>query len=268
MGSGIGVKLLLFVLGRIIRTLCSVSISFMCSWAHSLNRSPQSFLSLTKQSTQFIITKSSVSSTIKARYKKVGNLKNIFFFLGSIAGVYAFIRLVIQDSFSLFWKPKLTIVFTQTNDVNVWQVGPPYIPSMENRKVATIHIHNKGRKPALCCEAFAQIFNINGQVVRTLPLHWADTLYDARSTSIERVQISKLPRRLDVVFSQERQGGSGCSIASAQALAAGVQNDQFFLAQGEHKIRIHINYNSGNSVEQAFIVSSPSTWRGLTMQIA
>ncbi len=173
------------------------------------------------------------------------NFKNIFLFIGSAAGVYSFFRLVGQDILSFFNKPKLTIEFNQRNDVKVWRVGHPYIPNMENRKVSTIHIHNKGRKPALNCEALVQILKGNGQIDQTLPLHWADTLYDARSTSIERVEISKLPRRLDVAFTQEKQSRSGCSIASAQALATGVQQDQFFLPQGKHKIKIHINYNSG-----------------------
>ena len=195
-------------------------------------------------------------------------LKNTFLFLGSAAGVYSFIRLIGQDIFSFFKKPKLVIEFDRDNDVKEWRVGPPYIGEMEIRKVVAIQINNKGKTPALDCEAFVAILNKRNKIQKTLPIHWADTPYDARSTSIEKIAINKLPRRLDVVFTQEKDRMEGCSIASSQALATGVQKDQFFLSPGKHKIEIHINYSSGKTVKEQFIIESPSTWKELDMKNA
>ncbi|MCF7886388.1 MAG: hypothetical protein K9M80_07830 [Candidatus Marinimicrobia bacterium] len=195
------------------------------------------------------------------------NFKNIFLFLGSAAGIYSFIRLVRQDILSFFNKSKLTIKFNQRGDLKVWRVGPPYIPIGEIRKVATVHVCNKGKKSASNCEALVQIIKDGDEIGQTFPLHWADTPYDARSTSIEGINIGRLPRRLDVVFTQKKQNESGCSVASAQALATGVQHDQFFLPQGEHKIKIQVNYNSGDSIEETFVIESPDIWKNLKMII-
>lgn len=194
------------------------------------------------------------------------NVKNIFLFFGSAAGVYSFIRLVGHDISSFFNKSKLIIQFDPKEDLKPWRVGPPYLENMVTRKVATVHIRNKGEKPATGCEALVEIFSEDGRIQKTLPLHWADTPYNALSTSIERVIISRLPRRLDVVFTQEKQSISGCCIASAQALATGPQRDQFFLSDGDYKIKIHINYNSGKSVKREFIIKSPDTWENLEMK--
>jgi len=189
-------------------------------------------------------------------------LKNIFVFVGSAAGVYSFIRLLFRDCFSFFHRPRLTVEF---NSVEEWRVGPPYIESNETRRVATVNVCNKGSKSAIACEAHVEICREHGKMPSILPLHWADTPYGTRSTSIERVDIGRLPRRLDIVFTQERQTIDGCSIASAQALATGVQRDQFYLAPGEYYIVILVNYDSGKSAKKKFTVKSPAHWQDLQM---
>ena len=196
------------------------------------------------------------------------NLTKIFLLIGSAAGVYSFIRLVGGDIFTFFNRANLVIRFDSSNDIKQWRIGPPYLQNEVTREVVTVHIHNKGKKPAKDCEAFIEIINGNKDVKKMLPLHWADTPYNALSTSIEKVKISKLHRRLDIVFTQYGQNINGCCIASAQALAAGPQQDQFFLPEGEYEIKIHINYNSGKSIARKFIIKSPKHWQDLWMDIA
>jgi len=194
------------------------------------------------------------------------NSGSMFLLFGSIAGVYSFARLVVGDISSFFNKTNLAIEFDAQNDVKQWFVGPPYLNNTVARRVVTVNVRNKGGKPARDCEAYIEVNNGRNKI--TLPLHWADTQYNALSTSIERVEISKIPRRLDVVFSQEGQSINGCCVASAQALATGPQRDQFFLSEGEYKVRIYVNYNSGKSVARKFVIQSPSNWVGLRMRIA
>lgn len=191
--------------------------------------------------------------------------KEFLIWFGGLAGIYSFLKHIKND----ISRPILEMKFNPDNDIKFWSVGPPFIMGIERMKVANIRVRNKRKKPAIGCEAFVKIWDQCGHFIAEPPLHWADTSYSPLSTSMEPVTISKIPRRLYVAFTQEIQAiKEGCSIASAQALASGVQNDQFYLPKGEYKIRICVSYNSGKITKKNFVLISPDSWENLNMKFA
>jgi hypothetical protein len=198
---------------------------------------------------------------------KIDVVKNFFLLIGSAAGAYAFIRLLFQDLKYFFVKPKLTIEFNPREDLQIWAVGPPYLKKSTLRKVATVHVRNTGKNDARECEAFLEIIEKSKVINKSFPLHWADTLYNAFSTSIEPITIRGLPRRLDVVFTEQGRRLKGCSIAASQALATGLKRDQFLLTQGEYKARISVRCSNGRGARRTFLVKSPDSWNNLIMEI-
>jgi hypothetical protein len=193
------------------------------------------------------------------------SLQTIFFYAGGIAGLYAFLRLIFGDLSNFFGKPKLKITFDSSHDLKTWTVGPPFLQTFKNRKVATVHIKNKGKRSAQNCEASIEVKAPNGSIT-SYPLHWADTPYEARSTSIELVDINTLPRRLDVVFTEEGQPLNGCFVASSQSLSTGPQRAQFYLSPGRHKAIIHIHYNNQQKVKKSFTIISSQNWKDLEIK--
>lgn len=167
-------------------------------------------------------------------------------------------------------KSNLIIHFHSSTDLKQWKVGPPYLRNFRLRKVATAHVLNSGDKALDGCVAFLEIIESDVSVSpqRQMPLHWADTPYDALSSSMTRVIISpSTEHRLDIVFTEECQGTiPGCSIASAQTLATGVQEDQFYLKPGKYLVRITVVSDSGDKAQKNFIIQSPDRWKDLNMQ--
>jgi hypothetical protein len=164
----------------------------------------------------------------------------------------------------------LGIVFNPANDLQVWVVGPPYLRYPKKRRIVNVHILNKGSRTLEDCTAYLEIIQSDVNMVsrRQLPLHWADTPYNALSSSITPVHINpSTEHRLDVVFSEECCGTiSGCSVASAQALATGVQTDQFYFKPGKYSVRITVVSSSGDKAQSYFIIQSPDRWQDLNMQ--
>ena len=184
-----------------------------------------------------------------------------------ISEIYKFLKTLLSDLKKLFSKSNLVIKFDPQLDLKIWDVGPPYLPIIKKRKVITVHVLNKGKLNTDDCEAFLEIVGSDRRRQRQFPLHWADTLYNAFSSSMERISIGPLrEHRLDVAFTEMDNLMEGSAIASTQALATGVKRDQFFLSPGDYQVKITVVSRSGGVAQKRFILHSPNQWLQLNMR--
>ena len=185
--------------------------------------------------------------------------------ISSIFNDYKLLELLFAKFKKLLGKSNLIIQFDFRTDLDVWDVGPPFLPAFKKRKVATAHVLNKGETGLTGCEAFLEIITPGQNTYKQFPLHWADTPYEALSSSMQPVTINPLRKhRLDIAFSEENS--IGCSIASSQVLATGVRRDQFFLSPTNYQVRVTVVSSSGERARRNFIITSPVEWRKLNMQ--
>ena len=191
-------------------------------------------------------------------------MKEYIGLIGGIAGLLSALS-VLYDRF-IKWKrrPRLAYRFDITSDVKTWGIGKPFLSQPKQRRMACIRIYNiNNRNNADECEA---VLSIGTQ---EYPLHWADTLYEAHSSSMARVSIGLNERRLDILFSERDQSGPGCMIASSQALASGFFRNQFYLHDTAAIIgRIIVSCTNGDGVIIPVKIISGNTWEEMSLSIA
>jgi hypothetical protein len=194
--------------------------------------------------------------------------KDIVTALGSAAGVYSFVRLVFGDIRNRFTRPHLSIEFNLPDDLREWGVHG----AARKQKVATVHVRNKRRTPALECAAVLRVISEPLGVTvgeREYSLHWADTDYTMHSNVAAHVDIGLERRRLDVVFTvlpDRKASPEGAWVAIPMALAAPDHATQARLPPGEYRFRLTVACSNGNSTSREFTVNSPKDWSALSMR--
>jgi hypothetical protein len=190
---------------------------------------------------------------------------------GVVAGYLSFIRLVWGDIRDLRKKPRLVIEFDPVEDLREWDV----LDGKRKQRVATVHVRNDRRNPALRCVAVLKPISVPHGVKiveKEFVLHWADTDYTTRSNSAEPIEIGLERRRLDVAFTIRLEGQSapirGAWIGIPMALSAPVFANQAYLPPGEYRFKLAVECQSGKGDSKEFLVSSPETWTALSMRLA
>ena len=173
---------------------------------------------------------------------------------GSIAGLLSLAWNIVRDFFGVIVRqikrPRLKIENSSVVDWNVVPFG--------HRRFWNVEVVNKTSHLAEGCEANLIIKEVpQGSRVlqKTFHLHWADTPYDNRSSSMLPVDIAT-QHRLDVVFALP--GQPSISVASAQALAIGSTVSQFILIPGRYKVQLKVICKNGRGDSKDFILTSPT----------
>jgi hypothetical protein len=125
--------------------------------------------------------------------------KDVVTAVGAATGTFSFVRLLIGDIRDRYTKPSLSIEFNLPEDLREWEVHG----AARKQKVATVHVRNKRRTPALQCAAVLRVISEPLGITigeREYSLHWADTDYTMHSNVAIPVDIGLQRRRLDVVF--------------------------------------------------------------------
>ena len=178
----------------------------------------------------------------------------IIFKVGGLAGLASFVWLLIKDLIKFCRKPKLEITFERNRDLRTFQF-------QDNtgwvRKCATLHVRNKGNQTAKRCVANLRITRRPTETVNIedqYALHWADIDYSARTSGAQPIDLGSELIRLDVVFTQQSQGLSGC-----------LGRHQAYLPPGEYEVEVEVNCENGKGHRAKFSIVSPAAWDGLDM---
>lgn len=201
------------------------------------------------------------------------DVKDILAVVGAATGVFSFIRLLLGDLVNLRKKPRLAIEFDQNEDLKVWSV----VGGKRKQKVATVHVRNKRRTPALRCVAMLRLISAPPGVVlgqKEFVLHWADTDYTGHSNYPEPIEIGLERRRLDVAFAVLGEqfpavpSPEGAWVAIPIALSTPAQATQAYLHKGEYRFKLAVECANGKGDSKDFFVKSPETWVDLSMRPA
>lgn len=196
--------------------------------------------------------------------------KDFFTALGAAAGGLSFLRLLVGDARDRYTKPRLSIEFSLPQDLREWNVQG----AARKQKVATVHVRNKRRTPAVECAAVLRVISAPLGVIlgeREYSLHWADTDYTMHSNVAVHVDIGLERRRLDVAFTILPEGQSspeGAWIGIPIALSAPTRAMQAYLPPGEYRFRLVVACANGKAAAKEFIVNSPGDWKALSMRSA
>ncbi len=196
--------------------------------------------------------------------------KDILTFAGVIAGYLSFVRLLLGDVRGWCKRPRLEIGFNPTEDLREWDL----LGASRKQKVATVHVRNNRRTPALRCVAVLRPISAPPGVTigkKEFVLHWADTDYTTHSNIAEPVDMGLERRRLDVAFAihvDEQAPQAGAWVAIPLALSVPARATQAFLAPGEYRFRLTVNCANGKGASMEFFISSPVTWTALSMRSA
>jgi len=196
------------------------------------------------------------------------DLKNVLALAGVMAGYLSFARLLWGDIRDWRKKPRLTVEFNLTEDLREWEV----LGAGRKQKVATVHVRNKRKVPALRCVAILRPISAPPGVTvgeKEFVLHWADTDYTTHSNIAEPVEIGLERRRLDVAFTALFEGQVspvGAWVAIPLALSVPTQAGQAYLPPGEYHFRLVVECANGKGVLREFFISSPTTWTALSMR--
>ncbi|HUU40121.1 MAG TPA: hypothetical protein VMW42_04190 [Desulfatiglandales bacterium] len=186
------------------------------------------------------------------------------FRVGGLAGLAAFLWLLIKDIFNFFRRPRLKIIFRGEMDLRTWT----YRDSGKQRKTATLNIKNKRNVTARRCVAVLKILEKpNGaeHLEEEYPLHWAGTdANSASSTGSDPVDIGLEMRRLDVAFTQRGQDLDGSWIAVPLSLSGSLERNQAYLPPGVYKVLIKVACENGKGAKGKFKIISPSDWNSLS----
>lgn len=188
--------------------------------------------------------------------------------LGSLAGLFSFLYVLLKDIFKRIYAPKLKISpLNKVQDLRVY--GIRGVPSFPTRKFANLQIENVSRNTtARNCVATMKFLKKTVGVThleRKYNLHWADIPYSGRTTGAEPVDI-RSDWRLDVVFTCQNQTLPGCWIAIPHALLYPDQINQAYLYPGEYTIKISIRCDGGKGQTKLYKILSPDSnirWRDL-----
>ena len=192
-------------------------------------------------------------------------LMEIIFKVGGLAGLASFVWLLIKDLIKFCRKPKLEITFERDRDLRTFQFQDN---SGWVRKCATLHVRNKGNQTAKRCVANLRITRRPTETVNIedqYALHWADIDYSARTSGAQPIDLGSELIRLDVVFTQQSQGLSGCWVAIPFALCGNLGRNQAYLPPGEYEVEIEVNCENGKGHGAKFNIVSPAAWDGLDM---
>jgi len=191
---------------------------------------------------------------------------DVIFKTGGLAGLASFFWLLIRDLIAFYKKPRLELTFEKTRDLRTFQ----FQDTGWVRKFATLHVRNKRNQTAKRCVANlkitrrpAQSTNIEDQYA----LHWAGVGYTALTTGAQPIDLGPELIRLDVLFTQQGQGSSGCWVAVPFALSGSLGNNQAYLPPGEYEAEIEVRCENGKGHRERFRITSPTTWDDLDMQI-
>src|SRR5882762_3198105 len=105
------------------------------------------------------------------------NLTGVLSVAGIGAGYLSLIRLVWGDVRDSRKKPHLKIEFDPVEDLQVWDLQGS---SPRKQRVATVHVRNARKAPALRCIAVLRLISAPqglNPVQKEWALHWADTDY-------------------------------------------------------------------------------------------
>ena len=198
----------------------------------------------------------------KVKRETVATNWEILFKIGGLAGLAAFIRLLIADLARWFRKPRLKISFRKDLALRTWF----FEDTRWERKTATLDIRNKGKDTAKRCVGVLRILK-NPQTATNLEeefaLHWAGVDYTAQTTGAEPVDIGIEPRRLDVVFTDRNQPHEGSWIAIPLALSGSLRRNQAYLTPGDYEVEIEVSCENGKGDRAKFKIHSPEDWVNL-----
>ena len=183
-----------------------------------------------------------------------------FFEFGSILDFFSRIGSYMtrkRDRSRLFVLP-----FDSNRDLATYKLGENHF-----RKVLTVEVRNRSSKTAKRCVA-RFIFSEGGRHLnnKQYGLHWADTPYRISSTSATQVDIGPEGRRLDIVFSDNKYGISGCWLATDYALANPTWNSNLYLEEGHYKGTLIISFEDGQDIYRRVSFQSPHSWDLLSGQ--
>jgi hypothetical protein len=182
--------------------------------------------------------------------------------IGSFAGLIALVWLLVRDlligALRAWRRPRLRIIDSSVRDLEINPVGV--------RQFWHLEIENTGTKPAEHCEAILTIVRHPSDVTlsqKKFYLHWVDTPYEDRVSSMTPVNIAA-HHRLDVVFSAPEL--PGVRVASGHALATGlVITDHYFLPPGEYTVQVRIFCRNGKGLKKTFTLHSPRPKHDITV---
>jgi hypothetical protein len=198
------------------------------------------------------------------------DMKDVLAVVGAATGCFSFGRLLWTDIRDRYTKPHLSIEFDLNQDLREWDV----IDAGRKQKVATVHIRNKRRIPAVRCVAVLRVISAPLGVTvgeKEFSLHWADTDYSMHSNVAKPVDIGLERRRLDVLFTfllAGHPGQEGAWVAMPMALSVPSDAMQAYLPPGEYRFQLTVACANGRGASKEFLVSSPRTWNALSMRSA
>lgn len=209
------------------------------------------------------------------------DLKDSLTLAGVVAGYLSFFRLLFGDLLNWGKGPRLAIEFDPVEDIRQWSliggwgaVGADQIPRDRIQRVATVHVRNKRKTPALRCVAVLRVISAPPGVVieKEFVLHWADTDYTGHSNFAEPIEIGLERRRLDVAFTIRHEGQSpeirGAWVAIPLALSDPARASQAYLHEGEYRFKLSVECANGKGASKDFLVKSPGAWTDLSMRPA
>ena len=182
--------------------------------------------------------------------------------IGTVTGLFAFVRWLVKDIGSFRQRPKLEIA--KNPEVKDWT----FLNTRETRRFATLDVTNKKSQTAKRCVAIAEVIECpNGvkHVQKSCPLHWAGIPYSSLETGAEPVEIGAEPRRLDVAFTVPNQNGASW-LAMPLALSRPGQILQATLPPGEYILKVRVSCEKGRGDAKRFKLTSPNNWQDLDMK--
>lgn len=178
----------------------------------------------------------------------------------------SFFWLLIKDLIAFYKKPRLELSFEKPRDLRTFR----FRDTGWVRKFATLHVRNTRSQTAKRCVANLKITRRSAQstnIEDQYALHWADVDYTARTTGAQPIDLGPELIRLDVLFTQQGQGLSGCWIAVPFALSGSLDNNQAYLSPGDYDAEIEVRCENGKGQKAKFRIISPTAWDDLDMQI-
>jgi len=188
-----------------------------------------------------------------------------FFNLGGIAGFVSLLWQVASAAARRNRRPRIHIHdFEPARDLRFWHLIDQNGGKRIQRAV-TLDVSNDGPDTAKRCVAILEITSTPPGATlrdRRYALHWAGVDYSLQNTGAEPVELGPETRRLDVLFTHEKQDVPGCWIATPAALSLATI-DQAYLQPGEYRGTLKINCENGRGARLEVEIHSPKTWRGL-----
>ena len=85
------------------------------------------------------------------------DLKDWLTLAGVLAGYFSFLRLLLGDFLNWRKRPRLAIEFDPVEDLRQWSV----LGAKRLQMVATVHVRNERKVPALRCVAVLSMVSVN-----------------------------------------------------------------------------------------------------------